>query len=269
MSDSSLALARLRRRLERLELRRAVAPADLFALGHDPIDQALGGGLAKGRLHEIFATEGEAGGGSGFLAMLGQRAGMRAGAGKPLLWLRSEAAQKRAGLLHASGLLELGLDPAALLLGLVPDEPALLRAAGDASRCAGLGALLVECWGPMRGLDLTASRRLLLAAEASGVTVLVLRVEAEPCPSAADTRWRVAAAPSRLLEADAPGAPMLDLELLRRRAGPPAGPWRVEWNRDRQCFQEPDPIAESPLSRPVLPVATGRAPAAQPLRRAV
>ena len=33
---------------------------------------------------------------------------------------------------------------------------------------------VIECWGPMRGLDLTASRRLMLAAEASGVAVLVL-----------------------------------------------------------------------------------------------
>lgn len=271
MNDSSSVLAQLRQSLERLEPRRSSARAELFSLGHGAIDKALGGGLALGRVHEIFAEMDEAGSCSGFAALLGFRAALlgatdtRAGKGPPLLWLRTEAAQKQAGLLHATGLGELGLDPAALLLGVVTDEPALLHAAAEATRCAGLGALLVECWGPMRGLDLTASRRLMLAAEGSGVTVLVLRIltRLQFQPSAADTRWRVAAAPSIALEADAPGAPMFDLELLRRRAGPPAGPWRVEWDRDRSSFQEPAEIyAKSPLSRPVLPLVAGRALAA-------
>ena len=69
-------------------------------------------------------------------------------------------------------------------------------------------------------LDLTASRRLALAAEQSGVTLLMLRLEAEPVPSAADTRWAVSAAPSQALEANAPGPPQLEIELLRRRVGP-------------------------------------------------
>lgn len=261
MSDSSPVLAQLRRRLERLEPRRSSAQAGLFALGDGKIDHVLGGGLARGRLHEIFAEAGEAGSGTGLAALLA----LRAGKNGPLLWLRTEAVQKQAGRLYATGLGELGLDPSAVLLGLVPDEAALLHAAAEATRCAGLGALLVECWGPMRGLDLTASRRLMLAAEGSGVTVLVVRIltELQFQPSAADTRWRVAAAPSTALEAEAPGAPMFDLELLRRRAGPPAGPWRVEWNRDRSCFQEPADVgadqtpARTPLPRPVLPVAAG------------
>jgi protein ImuA len=270
MSDSSLVLAQLRQSLERLEPRRSVDQAERFSLGHDPVDRALGGGLALGRLHEIFAEADEAGSCAGFAALVGLRAGaMRGGRGAPLLWLRTEAAQKQAGRLHATGLGELGLDPAALLLGLAPDEPALLHAAAEATRCAGLGVLLVECWGPMRAFDLTASRRLMLAAEASGVTVLVLRIltQLQFQPSAADTRWRVAAAPSTALEADAPGAPMFDLELLRRRAGSPAGPWRVEWDRDRSSFQEPaETGAKPPLSRPVFPVVAGGT--AQALRRA-
>lgn len=260
MPDSPFALARLRRTLERLEPRRAAAQAGLFASGHGGMDAALGGGLARGRLHDVFADEGDCGAGAGIAALLCLRAG--AGDTRPFLWLRTEAAQKRMGRLHATGLGELGIDPATLLLALVPDEAALLHAGAEATRCAGLGALLIECWGPMRGLDLTASRRLMLAAEASGVTVLLLRIGAEPQPGAADTRWRVAAAPSTALAADAPGAPMFDLELLRRRAGPPAGPWRVEWDRDRSCFREP--IPGPPLSRPVLPLVAGGAVARDP-----
>lgn len=264
MSDSP-ALVELRRSLERIEPRRAPAPADPVALGHAGIDAALGGGLERGRLHEVFAEEDEAGSGAGFTALLG----LRLAEGRPLLWLRCEAAERKTGRLQARGMGELGFDPAALLLGIVPDEPALLRAAAEASRCAGLGALLIECWGPMRGFDLTASRRLMLAAEASGVPVLALRVAAPLQPSAADTRWRVAAAPSVALEAEAPGAPMFDVELLRRRAGPPAGPWRVEWNRDQTCFAEPDRIdlgETTPLPRPVHALVPGGA--AEARRRA-
>ncbi|CAN5130248.1 hypothetical protein BH10PSE13_BH10PSE13_20590 [soil metagenome] len=267
MTDSTLALARLRRSLERLEPRRAAVQADLFASGHQGIDATLGGGLARGRLHDVFAGEEDCGSGAGVAALLCLCAG--AGESRPFLWLRTEAAQKKMGRLHATGLGELGIDPATLLLALVPDEAALLHAAAEATRCAGLGALLIECWGPMRRLDLTASRRLMLAAEASGVTVLLLRIAAEPQPGAADTRWRVTPAPSIALEADAPGAPMFDLELLRRRVGPPAGPWRVEWDRDRACFR--DPIPGSPLSRPVLPLVAGGTVALDPaatLRRA-
>ena len=267
MPDSSSSLARLRHQLERIEPRRETALAGLVALGHAAADQALDGGLARGRLHEVFAAEDDAGSGAGFGALLGLRASVGRGPSRPFLWLRTEAAQKRGGRLHATGFAELGFDPATLLLALVPDETALLRAAAEATRCAGLGALLVECWGPMRGLDLTASRRLMLAAEMSGVTVLLLRIGAEPqkhsMPSAADTRWRAAAAPSLALEAEAPGAPSFEAELLRRRAGPPAGPWRLEWDRDRMSFREPEgealsPAAGPPLPRPVLPVVAGR-----------
>ncbi|MFZ2998527.1 ImuA family protein [Sphingobium sp.] len=270
MRDSSPVLARLRQSLQRLEPRRETATTALFSCGHDGVDSALGGGLARGRLHEIFADEEDASSGAGVAALLS----LRAGEGRPFLWLRTEAMQKRAGQLHATGLLELGIDPASLLLVIAPDDAALLHAAGEAARCSGLGAVLVEGWGPMRGLDLTATRRLMLAAEASGVTLFLLRIAADPAPGAADTRWRVAAAPSIALEADAPGASLFEVELLRRRAGPPAGPWRMEWDRDRSSFRDPGagaqgvgaavPQPQTPLSRPVLPLVAGGTAAADP-----
>jgi protein ImuA len=94
---------------------------------------------------------------------------------------------------------------------------------------------------------LTASRRLVLAAEQSGVTLFLLRLDAEPVPSAADTRWAISAAPSQALEAKAPGAPMFEIELLRRRAGPSGMRWRLEWNRDRLIFREPTLPGAMPL----------------------
>ena len=178
-----------------------------------------------------------------------------AGAAMPLLWLRTEAAERRTGRLHATGLLELGLAPDQLLLALVPEEAALLRAAADATRCAGLGTVLIEAWGIAPALDLTASRRLKLAAEQSGVTVLVLRAQAEPTPSATTTRWRVEARPSTALDANTPGAPTFSVELLRCRGAPAGTRWQVEWNRDDRCFRS------APLHGAGFPVAFDRAAA--------
>ena len=112
-------------------------------------------------------------------------------------------------------------------------------APGALASSAWLGALIVEAHGKCAGLDLTASRRLALAVEQSGVTLLMLRLEAEPVPSAADTRWAVSAAESSALDANAPGPPMFEIELLRRRAGPSGMRWRLEWDRDQSIFREP------------------------------
>jgi protein ImuA len=167
--------------------------------------------------------------------------------------LRTEWAERRAGALHAPGLADLGLDVDTCIVGLVPDDVVLLRSAVDAARCPALGAVVIECWGAARPLDLTASRRLALAAEKSGVTLLLLRGEAAPAASAAETRWAVHAAPSRALDADAPGQTMFEVELQRRRGGPAGMRWCVEWNRDQACFRDPA------LSRPVVPLPARRA----------
>jgi protein ImuA len=246
MRESVDILAMLRRNLARI------------ATGHEALDGALGGGLARGRVHELFAATGDDGSSAaGFAAMLAMLA---AGRGSPILWLRTDEAERIGGRLHAPGLIELGGDPDLLLLAVAPDTKALLRGAADAARCPGLKALIVECRGKCAALDLTASRRLALAAEQSGATLFLLRLEAEPVPSAADTRWAVSAAPSRALEANAPGAPMLEIELLRRRAGPAGMRWQLEWNRDRLFFREPAlPGAMVPLPsrRPAAPDTGG------------
>jgi protein ImuA len=255
MPESVASLSKLRRRLARLERARPRDEGARFGTGHEAVDAWFGGGLCRGRLHEVLATDGEdTGSAAGFGAMLA----LQAGEGRPLLWLRTEAAERRCGPLHAAGLIELGLAGGSVLVGLVADDAALLKAANDAARCAGLGALLVECWGDPKALDLTATRRLMLAAEASGVTVLLLRMAAAESPSVADTRWRVRAAPSVPIAdgsiAGAPGHPVFDIELLRRRAGPAGRTWRVEWSRDRRIFQQP---ADATLPGAVLPVAAG------------
>ncbi len=129
-----------------------------------------------------------------------------------------------------------------------------LRSAADALACDALGAVVLEVWGEARQLDLVASRKLTLAAQASGVTCLVLRVAAEPQPSTAETRWIVQAAhspPARLWSAW--GAPVFDAQLVRNRHGP-VGRWIMEWKCDECLFSEPaaypQPVAAAPADRP-------------------
>lgn len=237
MDESPRTIAALRGRIAAMAAREAPAAARI-ATGHAAIDARLGGGLARGRLHEIFAAEaGEVASAAGFAALLGLCVGRSAPA-EGLLWLRCDDAERASGGLYAPGFRELGGDANGLLLAVAPDPVLLLRAAADAARCPGLGAILVECRGDPRVLDLTATRRLTLAAEQSGATVLLLRIAADPAPSAADTRWLVRAAPSQALAADAPGLPAFDVELLRQRAGQ-GGRWRVEWDREQGRFREP------------------------------
>ncbi|MGP7795773.1 hypothetical protein [Sphingomonas sp. CLY1604] len=249
MNDSSALIARLRGIAAGTGAAQA-APA--------PVDGWLMQGLATAQLHEIYALDAEDGAsGAGF----GIANALAAGA-LPLLWLRTEACERAQGRLHATGLIELGLPADALVLGIVADEAALLRAAADAARCAGLGCVLVESVGRAPGLDLTATRRLMLAAEASGVTVLSLRVGAEPTVSAAATRWAVAAATSTALDqgigGEAPGLPAYDVECLRRRGGPAGGRWRVEWDRNAKSFRG------APLSGAGLSLAADRPAARHP-----
>src|SRR5690606_2392026 len=171
----------------------------------------------------------------------------------PLLWLRTSDASRRGGRIYAPGIAELGGDPDRLLLVETPDPKMLLACANDAIRCAGSAAVIVESWGKFPLLDLTAGRRLALGARDAGTILLMLRLNAAPAPSVAETRWSVAAASSHALEADAPGAPAFDLELLRWRGGPAGAHWRLDWNHDQKCF------GEAALPSALLPLPARRA----------
>ncbi len=268
MPETAPTLSDLRRSLAEAALRSGPVAAGRIGLGVPGLDEVLNSGLARAALHEIYAAEvADLAAATGFALGLALRAGEDEGeAGRTILWARQDFVDAEAGRLHAPGLNELGLDPARLLLVRARDGEGVLRAGAEAARCPALGAVLIEPWGEPRPFDLTASRRLALAAEASGVPVLLLRVAAAEAPSAARTRWQVRALASRALEANAPGAPAFALRLLRQRGGAAEREWRVEWDRDRHCFAErslfdrPDKSASrtdhvAPLSRPLVPLS--------------
>ena len=80
--------------------------------------------------------------------------------------------------------------------------------------------------GEMSRLSMTTSRRLQLAAEASGVTTFAIRRWRNAAaaadfgqPTAAATRWRITAAPSSPLPVPGIGRPHWLVELIRCRAG--------------------------------------------------
>lgn len=262
---------------------RSISPP--IALGEPEVDARLGGGLAHATLHEFFATDpADASALAGFAILLTMRAEL---CGKPVIWVREDRGDRNNGRLYAQGLVELGADPARFTIVHAPDTLSLLRASADIVKCSGVGAVFIEPWGKAKELDLTASRRLSMAAARSGVMTLLLRAGfesgsdagswAEPQPSAATTRWRVGCAPSMPLgsfgpniEPDtlAPGPPTFDIEMLRHRGGLPNFTARLEWNRDRNSFETSHPNTpnlgihhETPLSRdlPAVP-AFGKYP---------
>lgn len=242
MTDSSAALARLKRRLERLERHRRPAADGFFALGCAALDGRLGGGLARGALHEICAIARDQPSGAGFALMLA----LRAAAGRPILWVREDRGERHHGRLYGPGLVELGVNPEDVILVSAPDTLSALRVGADSVGCMALGAAIIEPCGPAPALDLTASRKLVLAAQASNLPAFILREGESRFASAAATRWQVESAPSSRLPAHAPGHTALAIDLLRHRGGVPPFSLTLEWDRDTQAFVEPA------LSRAVL-----------------
>ncbi len=188
--------------------------------------------LAEGGLHEFFAAR-EADGAALGALMLMLSAGRKKGA---RLWVRQEAQVREAGMPCPAGLVELGANPAEVLLFRARDVATALQAGLESARCAALGAVIIELRGEARAYDLVASRRLALAARASGVPVMMARLGAPPMPSAAQTRWKAEALPSRALVAKAPGPPSFELTLLRARNGQEGLRYCVEWDRDARQF---------------------------------
>lgn len=253
MPDSPALLAQLKRRLERLERSRPCVRRPLFSFGCAAIDARLGGGLARGALHEFCAAEAEDhAAASGFALMLATRASETG----PILWVREDKGQRQHGQLYATGMVELGVDPARLILVTAPDTLSALRAGADILGAMDAGAVVIEPWGDAKTLDLTVSRKLVLAAEKSGVAAFILRDRAAPFASAAATRWILASAPSLVLPGNAPGQVSLSVELVRHRGGIPPFALVMEWDRDEHVFREPT------LPRAVLPAAQRRQMAA-------
>jgi protein ImuA len=226
--------------------------ATLSRLGNSPREARIPA-LDGGFLHELHAAAEDRAAALAFaLAATGVSA-----AGEGALVLARRVRSGGGVVPCGEGLALLGIDPARLVIVDAPDELGVLRAGLEAARCPQVATVLLEAEGRFAAYDLTASRRLALAAERNRNRVIVLRLDAEPRASAAQTRWALASAPSLPLEAGAPGWPALDAELLRWRGGAAGERWRFEWDEQDGGFH--GPIEPAPLPRLVVPAVRGGA----------
>jgi len=239
-------------RLERPERRGHKGAAMPFGL--PAIDTALpGGGLALGALHEAW--------GAGSQVEHGTAASLLAA------WLLARVAGEVVWVMQQRDL----YPPALAAVGLTPERVFYVHARNpkmvllvmeEGLRHAGLAGVVGELSGP---LSLTASRRLQLAAEVSGVTAFLVRRSRrfdDPVlaqPSAAATRWRVASVPSAPPLPDSPDTPGLGpphwrLELLRCRGGEPHS-WMLEaFDATGRCRVVPD-LGDRPAAPERRPAA--------------
>jgi protein ImuA len=170
----------------------------------------------KPTLCELFAGHPRDAGWAGFL--LAQVASE-----KPLLWVQERMAILESGRVHPPAL------PVHNLVHVeARDAREALWAMEEGLRCSALSGVIGEIWGNPRALDFTATRRLAVASERSGVAAFLVRLGAEANLSGARMRWRIASMPSLANEFDprAPGFPAWDVELFRARGHPP-GRWGI------------------------------------------
>jgi protein ImuA len=241
-------------RLERLgtTTQNRSGPLRPVTLGAANLDGHLPwGGLPRAALHEVAGEgadreEGAAAAGfaSLWLARL-QDVG-------PVLWI-VRAGSRAAIDLHAHGLHQQQLDPKRLILVAARRDDEALWAMEEGLKAKSLGAVL----GEVEKLDLTASRRLQLAAETGGVTAFVLRrwrlmeraARDATQPIAAVTRWRVTALPTE-------SEICWQVDLVRCRGGRP-NTWIMEkaHGSDELSIQSNQ---HAPLSGDLAPLLGGR-----------
>lgn len=270
-------------------LRREVAAIDgrlasaRLPLGVESLDSALAGGLALGRVHMLCGRPGHDGALTGFAVALLRRILAQTDEAAPVVWCPA-AAGGGSGMLYAAGLAALGLDPGRLLIVDSPSPGARLAALEDILRTEGLAAVIVEYDRVSQTSDywMRLARRAQLAAEASGVTGLLLGWPV--AASGFDSLWHIA--PSSLTKSSASALPSghssrhpswhpcWQVELRHARGG---RPWSSQLSWDAyanslseirrehaaEAVPEPLPFAKSGPARGSLPLRRVR-PSARP-----
>ena len=215
MSRKTAILEGLRARIQRLE-QFQVLQARIAALpfGVAEMDACWPDGFPIAALHEVTGAPSAA----GFAAASAFTAAMAARLKRNVLWCTTGHE------LYPPGLARLGLHPRHLLIAKAKNEADVLAVMEEGLRHPSVACVV----GETAKLDLTASRRLQLASEKSGVMCVSLRKPHRSSePIAATSRWRISpitAAPHIIPQA---GAARWGVELTRARSGL-TGSWIVE-----------------------------------------
>jgi protein ImuA len=190
-----------------------------LAFGLPDIDERLADrGLDGAALHEVApAAAALSDDAAATLFIAGIAACFARKAGGRILWAVSRFD------LYAPGLEQAGLAPGQVIFAEGREDKDVLALMEDALRHGGLAAVV----GEVRRADMTATRRLQLAADGGKTPALLSRRWRRQghCPldelSAATTRWRIACAPSGRLPAPGVGRARWTVELVRQRNGTP------------------------------------------------
>jgi len=218
------------------------------------LDRALGGGLIRAALHEIApAAAGDRAAAFGFALAVAARLA----AGRPILWVGDEAALIETGLPYAPGLDRHGVAARRVVAVRAQSARDAFWALEEATKSGAVGAALGEIGRVGTTYDLTASRRLALAARAGATPCLLLLSglpgQADALSSAATTRFEIAAAPSRRAASTGrlplPGPPRWEARLAKRRGGAEAGfeeigrRFRLAWRIETGALRDDDDTA--------------------------
>ena len=152
---------------------------------------------------------------SGFIAGILSSLLQKSGA---VVWISSSQ------IIFPPALVSFGIDPSQLIF--IHLKKDLLWTIEEALKCEGLVAVV----GEIASIDLTASRRLQLAAEQSRVTGFLLRNNPKQLFTTAFTcRWQIQPLQSETSDGlPGIGFPRWQVELLKVRNGKP-GSWQLEW----------------------------------------
>ena len=202
--------------------------------GLAPIDEALGGGLSRGTIHELMPKSvQDLGAAAGFAFGLAARAHET---NAHTLYIQHDFTSAETGRPYLPGLKLSGFDTSSLIYLHVPRAEDVLWAMNEALKCRGFSTVIAEFPAHTRILDLTTTRRLTLAAQEGLGFGLILRHAAAVEPNAATTRWFISSAASRSDQFGGLGAPAFHLDLVKNRFGS-AGQWQVEWHSHERKFE--------------------------------
>lgn len=234
-------LCRLRETIENIQhfqFDKAKPPLLLGARIASSPDSLLGGGLAFGALHETAPERAfDFGAATGFTLAL---AALSAKRGGETLWIQTDYARLEGGAIYGPGLDLFGLSSRRLLVLRVRRAIDALFAMEEALKCRAISSVIAEL--PDDSADLTATRRLSLAAREQNGLGLLLRHRSSSMPSAAMTRWSVAAMCGERDEFGGLGRTSFQLSLMKNRRGA-CGRMSIAWDH-HECVFVPGPTAE-------------------------
>lgn len=263
----SSVLENLRRQIARIE-RPSLGPAAAgsrrevpWRLGCPGMDALLPDGLETRSLHEIKsaprgrgASAGDWAASLGFalrLAALRLDGARQAGRPSYLLWCWTRPMAFELGRLSGRGLVQLGLDPARVLIVETAREAEALMALEEGMKSGALALAM----GVFQSAGLNAARRLSLAAGERQTPCLIVTHPAREPAAGCATRWRIAPEPSapHPFDARAPGRPRFSASLERCRAHPQSAglpPLVLEWCDETLRFRMAAELAsDAPVAR--------------------